>query len=98
VRYPGFLKLHADRLAMPIEMGSDPGLFSALSDKYKKYAIDITRPGRIPTRRCITARLGYDAIWKGNRASDAPLLTVYRHFDSASVHKGRWGICRRPSG
>ncbi len=35
--------------------------------------------------------LGYDAIWKGNRASDAPVLTVYRHFDSASVHKGALG-------
>ena len=31
---------------------------------------------------------GYDAIWKGNKPSDAPLLTVYRHFDSASVDKG----------
>ena len=35
--------------------------------------------------------LGYDSIWKGNRASDAPFLTVYRHFDSASVHKGALG-------
>jgi hypothetical protein len=35
--------------------------------------------------------MGYDAIWKGNIASDSPLLTVYRHFDSASVHKGVLG-------
>ena len=35
--------------------------------------------------------LDYDAIWKGNRAEDTPLLTVYRHFDSASVHKGLLG-------
>jgi len=35
--------------------------------------------------------LGYEAIWKGNDASDTPLLTVYRHFDSASVHKGVLG-------
>ena len=34
---------------------------------------------------------GYDAIWKGNKASDSPILTVYRHFDSASVHKGVLG-------
>ena len=26
VRYPGFLKVHGDRLAMPIEMGSAPTL------------------------------------------------------------------------
>ena len=37
------------------------------------------------------AGLGYDAIWKGNVATDAPLLTIYRHFDSASVHKGALG-------
>jgi hypothetical protein len=35
--------------------------------------------------------LGYDAIWAGNRPGDEPLLTIYRHFDSASVHKGALG-------
>jgi len=35
--------------------------------------------------------LGYDAIWKGNRPDDAPVLTVFRHFDSASVHRGALG-------
>ncbi len=35
--------------------------------------------------------LGYDSIWKGSNASDAPVLTIYRHFDSASVHKGVLG-------
>ncbi len=35
--------------------------------------------------------LGLESIWKGNQASDTPLLTVYRHFDSASVHKGVLG-------
>ena len=27
----------------------------------------------------------------GNRDKDSPVLTVYRHFDSASVHKGVLG-------
>jgi len=35
--------------------------------------------------------LGYESLWKGNKAADAPLLTVYRHFDSASVYKGVLG-------
>ena len=39
VRYPGFLKVHGDRLAMPIEMGSAPRLFSALTNEHKKLAI-----------------------------------------------------------
>jgi len=35
--------------------------------------------------------LGYDSIWRGGRPGDAPLLTIYRHFDSASVHRGALG-------
>jgi hypothetical protein len=91
VRYPGFLKLHADRLAMPIEKGSDPGLFSVLTDKYKNLAIDYYKSRQDTYAALNYGGLGYDAIWKGNRASDAPFLTVYRHFESASVHKGVLG-------
>lgn len=91
VRYPGFLKLHGDRLAMPIEMGSDPGLFSALTDKYKNLAIEYYKSRQDTYAALNYGGLGYDSIWKGNRASDAPFLTVYRHFDSASVHKGALG-------
>ncbi len=35
--------------------------------------------------------VGIESIWRGGRASDSPALTVYRHFDSASVHKGVLG-------
>jgi hypothetical protein len=93
VRHPGFLKLHGDRLAMPIEMGSDPGLFSALRKEhdYKDLAIEYYKARQDHYAALNYDGLGYDAIWKGNRASDAPLLTVYRHFDSASVHKGALG-------
>jgi hypothetical protein len=93
VRHPGFLKLHGDRLAMPIEEGSDPGLFSALKaeHEHKKLAIEYYKARQDHYAALYYGGLGYDAIWKGNRASDAPLLTVYRHFDSASVHKGALG-------
>ena len=50
-----------------------------------------TGRGRTTTCRTITTASGYETIWKGNRAADAPVLTVYRHFDSASVHKGVLG-------
>jgi hypothetical protein len=91
VRYPGFLRLHADRLAMPIEKGSDPGVFSALTNEYKNLAIEYYKARQDYYAAFHYAGLGYDSIWKGNRASDAPLLTVYRHFESASVHKGALG-------
>ncbi|KGO33489.1 hypothetical protein JT06_14185 [Desulfobulbus sp. Tol-SR] len=34
---------------------------------------------------------GYEKIWRGSRAEDAPLLTVFRHAATASVHKGGLG-------
>lgn len=91
VTYPGFLKLHSDKLRMPIEQGSEMGIFSVLSDRYSKGALEFYRARQDFYAAHHYAGLGYDAIWKGNRASDAPLLTVYRHFDNASVHKGALG-------
>ncbi len=36
VAYPAFLKLHGDNLRMPIEKGSDYGIFDALTDEYRQ--------------------------------------------------------------
>ncbi len=91
VKYPGFLKLHSDRLAMPTEHGSDLRSFSALTDGHKKLAVAFYDARQDYYQALNYSGLGYDAIWKGNSAADAPLLTIYRHFDSASVHKGALG-------
>jgi hypothetical protein len=91
VAYPGFLKQHSDKLRMPIEKGNDLLIFSALTDEHKKAAIEFCRARQDYYTSHNYAGLGYDFIWKGYRASDAPILTVYRHFDSASVHKGVLG-------
>ena len=87
---PEFLQAQAQNLSLPIEKveGSILEVFSdAYRDRYKKYYvakenfINDTYPNG----------QGLKSIWKGNKASDAPLLTVYRHFNSASVHKGVLG-------
>jgi hypothetical protein len=91
VQYPGFLKLYRDRLAMPIEKGSDYGVFSAITDRYNKTAIEFYKARQEYYTALNYGGLGYDAIWKGNSAADTPLLTIYRHFDNASVHKGPLG-------
>ncbi|MBL0275204.1 MAG: fatty acid cis/trans isomerase [Anaeromyxobacter sp.] len=62
-------------------------LFSALTDRHRSPPSSTTRRARTPRRRSTTRGLGYGAIWKG-QGLGAPLLTVYRHFDSASVHEG----------
>lgn len=91
VTYPGFLKLHADKLRMPIEKGSDLRLFSALTDEHRKAVIEFYKARQDYYTAHHYAGLDYDFIWKGNRAGDAPVLTVYRHFNSASVHRGVLG-------
>jgi hypothetical protein len=91
VAYPGFLRLYSDRLRMPIEKGSDLRIFSALTDPHKKAAVEFYKARQDYYASLNYAGLGYESIWKGNRAADAPALTIYRHFDSASVHKGVLG-------
>lgn len=91
LRYPGFLKLYSDKLAMPIEKMSDIETFSVIKNEHKKKAADFYEARQNYYTALNFDGLGYDSIWKGNRSADAPLLTVYRHFDSASVHKGALG-------
>ena len=91
VRFPGFLRLNADKLSMPIEKGSDMGIISAIKNVHKEKAIDFYKNRQEYNSAINYSGLGYDSIWKGNRAEDAPLLTVYRHFNNASVHKGALG-------
>jgi hypothetical protein len=98
VRYPTFLKLHQDKLIMPIERGSDVRLFTALTDEHRKAEVEFYRARQDYYMSHNYDGLGYESIWKGNKASDAPVLTVYRHFDSASVHKGVLESCRKLCG
>ncbi|KAF0154291.1 MAG: fatty acid cis/trans isomerase [Syntrophaceae bacterium] len=91
VAYPAFLRLHSDKLRMPIEIGSDMRVFNALTDEYKKAAVTFYKARQDYYTSHHYAGLGYESLWKGNKAADAPLLTVYRHFDSASVYKGVLG-------
>jgi hypothetical protein len=91
VTYPAFIKMHADQLAMPVERGSGENLFSALTDEYRKAAVEFYKARQDYYVSHNYSGLGYDFIWRGSRPGDAPLLTIYRHFDSASVHRGALG-------
>jgi len=91
VQYPGFLKLQKDNLIMPIEMGSKFPVWDLVGNKYHKA---LKRYYQARQEFYMTHNFdgqGYDAIWKGNASSDSPILSIYRHFDSASVHKGVLG-------
>lgn len=92
VRYPGFLKLHTNNLRMPFEQGSDYRLFEVLFENpHYKWAVDYYRARQDFYSAIYPAGLEIDAIWQGERPDDQPVLTVFRHFDSASVHRGTLG-------
>jgi len=87
----GFLVEQAQNLRMPIETGSDKRLYKVFSDDYRTL---YERYYDAKMEKMVQkAPKGWpiDGIWKGRRAADTPVLTVYRHFDSGSVHKGTIG-------
>jgi len=91
LRYPNLLNFNTGALSLPTERGSDFPAYRLLSDRYIDRAINFYKDRERFYSLVYTGGLGYDAVWKGEEADDAPLLTVYRHFDSASVHKGVLG-------
>jgi hypothetical protein len=95
VTHPDFLTSQAANLRMPTELGSDGELLETFSNEYRKLDDRFYRAKTGLYERVVPEGLGLDAIWKGRRARDAPVLTIYRHFDSGSVHKGVLGALPR---
>ena len=93
VKFPGFLKFQENNLSMPIEKGSQFKLIDIIKDRnhYKKRVVNYYHSRQNFYMANYYKGLNYDAIWRGNKADDAPLLTIYRHFDSGSVHRGALG-------
>ncbi|MEN8141113.1 MAG: fatty acid cis/trans isomerase [Thermodesulfobacteriota bacterium] len=92
LRYPALLRFQRDNLRMPIERGSDTRISDVVwKDNYRDAVVDYYRFRQDFYMIHNYEGLGYEAIWPGERQEDAPLLTVFRHFDSASVHRGALG-------
>ena len=92
VKFPGFLKLNYQNLRLPGENGSDIRLYETLiENKHYAWAIDFYKARQEFYSAIYPDGLDTSAIWKGNRPNDDPVLTVFRHFDSASVHRGVLG-------
>lgn len=88
-----FLHDNLENLSIPNEHGTDLGLFEML-DIYKGY--EKTKNYYINKdeiyKQYFPKGLPLSSIWKGNGGNNNDaILTIYRHFDSASVHKGAWG-------
>ena len=90
VLHPELLDMQSENLQLPINSVNE-NLLTTFSDRYRKKYEAYYKAKIAMLSREFPDGLGYDAIWRGNVGDDAPLLTVYRHFDSASVHKGVLG-------
>ncbi|WP_167505907.1 fatty acid cis/trans isomerase [Desulfosediminicola flagellatus] len=98
VQDPQFLIDQFTNLRMPAEEGSQFLLFKSLmfwKKKYKRWSHNYYKARQNAYASTYPEGIGVEAIWKGNtygdRPYDEPVLTVFRHFDSASVHRGARG-------
>ncbi len=92
VKYPGFIKFNQENLRLPGEQGSDYSLEkSLLKNPHYAWAVDYYKNRQQFYGIHYPDGLDTSVIWKGDRPNDDPVLTVYRHFDSASVHRGALG-------
>ena len=90
VKYPKFLDSEVENLALPIQ-SVDKNIIETFSDKYRKKYEQYYKDKVTLLNEKNEYGVGYESIWRGDKAADAPVLTIYRHFDSASVHKGVLG-------
>ncbi|MFT5697578.1 MAG: hypothetical protein ACI8ZB_000426 [Desulforhopalus sp.] len=93
VKHPGFLQTYSHLLEMPLLEESDGKLAqSVFTRKYrKKTSAFVKKRSEFYSMNYRYQELEQNAIWTGEKASDTPLLTVFRHFDSASVVPGAIG-------
>ena len=91
VKHPDFLIQQADNLRLPTEQGSDMSVFATFSNEYRRRYADFYSAKDDLYDLKAPEGLDLDAIWRGEAAEDAPFLTIYRHFDSASVVRGAVG-------
>ncbi len=87
VRKPNFLLQQAKNLRMPIKK-TTMSVWETFSDAYRKKYTRYFDAKQALYDQVYPKGLGVEGIWRGNRAEDTPLLTIYRHYNSASVQRG----------
>ncbi|RLA64647.1 MAG: peptidylprolyl isomerase [Epsilonproteobacteria bacterium] len=87
VKNPSFLLDQAENLSMPIQT-STQNIWEIFDDTYQNKYTSYFNAKQEMYDQTYPNGLGLEGIWKGNSAKDSPLLSIYRHFNSASVHRG----------
>ncbi len=91
VTEPGYLSSQIGNLRMPIVRGVDPSLVDLVEYPYNGFAVSYYSARQKLYAKHYAKGLGYEAIWRGYVADNAPIQTVYRHYNSATVRKGVLG-------
>lgn len=90
----GFIKANQKNLSLPNEYGANTPLTKTFDYyKYDGDTIDYYK-NKNSLYENSGLKLDLKSIWRGNKPAHVDndaILTVYRHFDSASVHKGAFG-------
>jgi len=86
-----YLNRSINRLSLPNEKGSEPKLVDKFFGKdFNKEATTYYNNRSKEYKKHYPDGLNLDHIWKDTK-NDSSILTIYRHFDSASLHKGALG-------
>ncbi len=92
---PSLLLEESKNLRVPTELGSNASVLRTFTDQYLDDYTNYFREKQRVLDEMFPKGMGIESIYKGRRASDAPIMTIYRHFDSASVHRGAIGSLPR---
>lgn len=88
-----FLSDNLNNLVIPNDLGSNVSLFKIFkTNEYSNKSIIYYQNRNKIYNKYYQDGLPLKAIWKGNqKPQNDATLTIYRHFNSASVHKGALG-------
>lgn len=88
-----YLDANLHNLSIPNKYGDNPNLIETFSvvENYEQ-AVEYYKSKNAIYNAYYKNGIPFEAIWKGNqKEQNDAILTIYRHFDSASVHKGALG-------
>jgi hypothetical protein len=91
VQHPEFLLQQAHNLALPDEKGSNEAARDTFSDEFRDRYFNYYVEKNALYDRVAPQGFAMNSVWRGNGPIDTPMLTVYRHFDSANVVRGAVG-------
>ena len=92
IKDSNYLNNNLKNLSIPNKYGENPHLLETFTiiKNYQQAEIYFNNKNEI-YKKYYKDGLSLDNIWKGNKEKNDAILTIYRHFDSASVHKGALG-------